>query len=575
MDSSVLLCIKTSVQQFAQVISTVLEMDVDIVDENLIRVAGTNRFLRNINQPIDNQGNAFKKVLQTKKMLVVENPGKDEVCFSCISKEVCTEKFEICCPILLDRNVIGVISLAVFDESKRVVIIEKLKSYTEFLEQISSLIAAKAAEYRNFQQQAFSLELLKNLLDRISEGVIVFDQNQHILHINMKCEQILGNKMEQLVYMNKIKQFAIQKQKNSGSGEVEYVARVKTRKIRLIGRNYPILVDHTEVGTVFVFQDVTALQKSFLQMYGPEKYSFEHIVGNDPEFLKVKEKARLLAVSEEDLLVWGETGIGKEVFARAIHNESPRREGPFVTVICSGTLEDVLEKEIFGSGTESTGGDYLGKIRLAHGGTLFMDDIGDLPPRLQSRLMKASQDKKKVDVRLIATSSMDLRDKVESGEFRKDLYYSLITFSIHIPPVRSRPEDIMLLVAYFLERYCSLEGKEVRLGEDVLKILKQYSWPGNVREIERIVSFIVSTQAGGTIVSVESLPAAVRNQLVESRTGRFNLEQMEKNAILEVLNTFGSTTDAKKRAAVELGISTATLYRKLQRHGILETKQYK
>jgi sigma-54 dependent transcriptional regulator, acetoin dehydrogenase operon transcriptional activator AcoR len=575
MSESLLVSIKDSVLMYAQVISTILKMDVDIVDEQMIRVAGTDKFYMGVGKSIDNEGNAFREVLKTRETLIVENPGRDEVCLTCGSRFNCEEEYEICCPIVLGDKVLGAISLAAFDKETRADIVARQESYILFLEQISDLIAAKAVEHKRFEEQTFSLKLLNTLIDCVNDGVIVFSQSHQITHINKKTEQILGHNLQQMAYLKKINEFAVHKVKSYKSlNMVEYVARVRSKKVGLVGNIYPISIDGIEAGSVFVFQEVTILNRNSTQNQNLKHFSFDHIIGQEKHFVDIKESAKKLAYSDVNLLISGETGAGKEMFAKAIHNESSRRDKSFETVICSGSLESVLEKEIFGYGTETKEFDKLGKLQLAQGGTLFIDEVGDLTLRLQGKLMQVIQNKKDFDIRILAATSQDLKAKTESGEFRKDLYYSLIAFELLIPPVRSRSADVPVLVDYFLEKYCRIEGKRISLSDEVVKLMKNYIWPGNVREIEKIINFIVNSQDDGVLVEIDKLPSTVRSQLVELNGGQYNLDRIEKNTILQVLNIFGNTTESKKKAAKELGISIATLYRKLEKYGIEEQKQF-
>lgn len=575
MGESILLSIKESVSKYAQVISTILKMDVDIVDDQMIRVAGTENFYKGINKPINDEGNAFRKVLKTRQILLVENPGQDEVCLSCSSRFSCREEYEICCPIILDDRVIGVISLALFDKTKKQDIIENRENYVLFLEQIAGLIAIKASEHKRFKEQEFFLQLMKKMIDFINEGVMVFDKSQQILYMNQKSEQILGNTFSQLLYLKKINEFAMHRVRSFKSlNKAEYITRIRSKKIEIIGDIYPIVVDDNEVGSIFVFKDVTVNNRNLLQDRSVKNFNFEHIIGFEDNFIKTKDSAKKLAYSDVSLLIFGETGTGKETFARAIHNESGRKDKPFVTVTCSGNAEPALGNELFGDGLSLSDGERQGKLQLAQGGTIFFDEIADLPLRLQGRLMNVIQNIKYYDIRLIASTSQDLKSRTETGEFRKDLYYSLVSFEITIPPVRSRAKDIPVLADYFLDRYCRMEGKKVTLSEDVIKLMKQYAWPGNVREIEKIVSFLVNSNTDGAILGVGDLPVNIKNQLEEYTGGQYNLERIEKSTILHVLNIFGNSTDSKKKAAKELGISVATLYRKLEKYGISESKHF-
>lgn len=572
---SLLFKVADSVKKYAQVISSVLNMDVDIADNNLMRLAGTGRFSDHVDTYMASEGKAFKWVLENKKPIVVENPRLHKVCLDCSTRDCCDEKYEISCPIILDGEVIGVIALATFEEKTKFNISENLSNYLDFLENIADLIAAKAAEYKNYQEQEFTLQLLKRLMDFINDGVIVFSEGNSILFINRKAEVLFGNTLSQLKYLRKIKQFSIQKVKsNNNLSQVEYDCTVKGRKVKLLGNIYPITVGEREVSEVFVFQDTISLHQNLFQAHQPEDYNFEHIIGREENFLLIIEHAKVLSYSDKNILICGETGTGKEIFARAIHNESGRKNKPFITVMCSSTMDSILESEVFGDNLNSPDGKTISKMELARDGTIFFDEIGDMSLRLQARLMESIKSQADNAVRIIAASSSDLKAMVGSGQFRKDLYYTLETFSITIPPVRSRPSDIELLVRFFLEKYCHLEGKELTLEKDVYDLLCKYSWPGNVREIENIVSLIVNLQSGEKKVSVKDLPETVKNKLVQNTIGQYNLERIEKETILNALNSFGSSTDAKKYIAKELGISTATLYRKLEKYSIVEKKQY-
>ncbi|MDF2524841.1 MAG: sigma54 specific transcriptional regulator, Fis family, partial [Clostridiales bacterium] len=454
--------VSNSVKKYANVISSVLNMDVDIADNKLMRLAGTGRFSDHVDMYIASEGKAFSWVLENKKPIVVDNPRHHQVCIDCSTRDVCEEEYEISCPIMLDEEVIGVIALATFEKKIKFNISENLPNYLDFLENIADLIAAKAAEYKNYEEQEFTLQLLKRLMDFINDGVIVFSEGNAILFINKKAEVLFGNTLSQLKYLHKIKQFSIQKVKsNNNLSQVEYDCTVKGRRVKLLGNIYPITVGEKEVSEVFVFQDAISLHQNLFQTHQPEDYNFEHIIGREDNFLIIKERAKMLSYSDKNILICGETGIGKEIFARAIHNESRRRNKPFITVMCSSTMDSILEREVFGDNLSSSDSKTISRMELARDGTIFFDEIGDMSLRLQARLMESLKIQTESAVRIIATSSGDLKAMVDSGQFRKDLYYTLETFSITIPPVRSRPLDIELLVRFFLEKYCHLEGKEL------------------------------------------------------------------------------------------------------------------
>jgi transcriptional regulator with PAS, ATPase and Fis domain len=547
-------------------------MDVDIVDNRLVRIAGTNRFRSGVGYPINHEGNAFNRVLETKKTLVVEEPGRDEVCLTCLSREICKELYEICCPIILDNEVIGVISLATFDEQKKQAAIEKSGSYRPFLEKIASLIAAKAAENKRLQEHLFYLSLQKELLNHISDGVIVFDRLKQISILNKKAEQVLGNTCEQLKYLFKIKQFSIRKTVQPRQDcKIEYAVKIREKKLSLVGYAYPVKIEDEEKGSVFVFQESTILNRTLMTFQSTALAEFDSMTGKNPAFLAICEEARNLAHRDVNILICGETGSGKETFARAIHHESGR-EGIFTSILCSSSDESFLEKELMGSGDAQVENDNISKIELTRGGSLFLDEVGELTLRLQGRLMQVIRSCRQNDVRIIASSTGNLMKKMQKGEFRQDLYYSLVPFQIKIPPVRKRIGDVQLLIENFLEKYGATEGKHVTFDEKVMELFTSYSWPGNIRQIEIMISLIVSLQYCSIELSVEDLPYSIREQItIDSSTGR-RLAQMEKKMILEVMSVFGSSVEAKQKVAKELGISVATLYRKINKYGIDDSK---
>lgn len=575
MQKTILSCIKDSVQEYAAVISTVLGMDVDIVDERLIRMAGTNRFESGIGAPIDGEGNAFKWVLEHGETLLVEYPGADEVCATCPLCGRCPEQYEICCPIVLGDRIIGVISLAVFEEEQRQVLLQKKAPYRSFLEQIANLIAAKAAEYNSGRAHLFAIELQKELLSHISDGVVVFDDAHNLLRMNQKAEQVLGNTFAQLTYLSKIRQFSIKRAREKRTdSQTEYVVKMREKKLSLVGSEYPLLVEGEQKGGVFVFQDVTMLTRALLSFQNEDGRTLDGLIGQAPAFVEVREAARVLAYRDVNILVSGETGSGKEALARAIHNES-RREGLFVSLTSDGSAESLFEHAFWDARVGAAENEKVNHLHMTNGGTLFIDEIGNLPLHRQSRLMEMMHDREAGCVRFIASTSKDLEAQMKRGGFRQDLYYSFMPTALRMPSLRDRPGDVRLLVECFLERYSRLEGKHVRFHEDVFALFEEGFWPGNVRELEQLVGLCVSTQFCDRTLKADDLPQTVRNQLAAGSRSGNGLDEMEKQAIVRMLNTFGSSVKSKRRVAQELGISMATLYRKLHKYQIDERTKYR
>ena len=316
----------------------------------------------------------------------------------------------------------------------------------------------------------------------------------------------------------------------------------------------------------------------------------EGIVGNSPAVRRMLEMIHTVAPSEATVLINGKSGTGKELVARAIHNQSQRKDGPWVAVNCAALTESLLESELFGHEKGAfTGADKRreGRFSQADGGTLFLDEIGELPLLLQAKLLRALQQGEVqrvgsdtpiiVDVRVIAATNRNLREEVSEGRFREDLYYRLNVIGVEVPSLRERREDIPVLATAFLERFALANRKEIKgFTPQAMDALLKYSWPGNVRELENAVER-AAILCLGEYISERELPMAVSSALkngdapalaeLQGTAGvepvSMTLDEMERAAILRTLQDTG---DNKSEAARRLGITRATLHNKLRRY---------
>jgi DNA-binding NtrC family response regulator len=306
-------------------------------------------------------------------------------------------------------------------------------------------------------------------------------------------------------------------------------------------------------------------------------FHFENIIGNSPRIQEAVAIARKIAPTESNVLLLGETGTGKEVFANAIHAASKRAAHPFIAINCSAFPRELLESELFGhkagAFTHATK-DKKGLVELADRGTLFLDEIGDMNIELQAKILRVIEngefikvgDEKtsRVNVRVIAATNKDLKKEIEHSHFREDLYYRLNVFSIALPPLRERSDDIPLLAKAFLSTFAARENKPgLTISKQALALLQSYSWPGNIRELRNVMER-AAILAESTTLLPEHLPFEIQRQSGEVPAS-LSLSSVEKNHIAKVLqHTHGNKT----RAAEVLGIGLTTLYRKLEEYHI-------
>lgn len=313
--------------------------------------------------------------------------------------------------------------------------------------------------------------------------------------------------------------------------------------------------------------------------------SLDDIKGESPAIRAVKGIAARVAKGNSTLLLRGETGTGKEMFARAIHSLSSRRDFPFVAVNCAGFPDTLLESELFGydegAFTGARKGGKPGRFELANGGTVFLDEIGDMPFHLQSKLLRVLQNllvervggvwPVPVDVRVIAATNADLEDRVKNGRFRQDLYYRLNVVPIEIPPLRDREGDIEILARHFLEKSRVRSAAQAsELSAECLRVLKSYAWPGNVRELENAIEYAANMEQGD-VIQAGSLPPKIIGAAA-CDTGRASLQgrvrQYERDLLKQTLDATGWDVKGKSRAAADLGIGLRTLYRRIKELGL-------
>jgi len=311
---------------------------------------------------------------------------------------------------------------------------------------------------------------------------------------------------------------------------------------------------------------------------------FEQIIGNSPALEAVLEQVERVAPTDSTVLIQGETGTGKELIARAIHNLSVRCGCPFVKLNCAAIPFDLLESELFGHERGAFTGaiaQKIGRFELADKGTLFLDEVGDIPPALQPKLLRVLQEQEferlgsnrthQVDVRLVAATNRNLADMVKRNEFRSDLYYRLNVFPIPLPPLRARRQDITALVEHFVEIYARRMDKQIEhISPETMSALISYQWPGNIRELQNFIARSVILTSGSVLYPpLASLKSAPEAEFLEAIT----LEDAEREHILKALEHTGWVVAGRNGAAARLGIKRSTLYFKMQKLGISRTKR--
>jgi len=312
-------------------------------------------------------------------------------------------------------------------------------------------------------------------------------------------------------------------------------------------------------------------------------YGMEGLVGRSPGMVRLFDILWQIAPTDATVLIRGESGTGKELVARALHNLSPRREGPFVALNCGGMNEGIIESELFGHVKGAFTGAYAdrkGKIEYAEGGTLFLDEVGEMPLGTQVKFLRVLEERKvtrlgsnkarDVDVRVVAATNAPLEEKVERGEFRRDLYYRIKVVEVILPPLREKPEDIPLLVDHFIKHFAKLHDRNVQgIEKEALHRLMAYSWPGNVRELKNMVETMVVTSKG-PLLGVDDLPPGIRGEDSSRREpfrdlADMTLAEVEKEMIRAALARNGGN---RAKAAASLGIGERTLYRKIKEYDL-------
>ncbi len=420
-------------------------------------------------------------------------------------------------------------------------------------------------------------------IDAMSEGMIITDGTFKIKTINEQGRMILEDVHDKLIGrdLREIIVGSLGLEKEHGKFE-EIAFSIDGKTVFCMGRINKMIFNNSTMGVSVVFR-TTKRMNQVMAMYAGSRasYSFDDIKTGAPNMLRLIEQTKNIAREDCNILILGASGTGKELFAQAVHNASLRSKGPFVAVNCAALPKDLVESELFGyeggafTGAKKEG--MIGKFELANGGTILLDEIGEMPLDAQGKLLRVLEERKisriggktdrNIDVRIITATNRNLKEEVGKNTFRLDLFYRINVVSIEVPRLNDRPGDIKLLANLFLDRLNKEGHKQKRFDENFVKYLENYQWVGNVRELQNVISKAFYICDGALITECE-LPDDIRNISLKNSTGDSYgiIDNMEKNIIIDtIIKNKGNIT----RSAKDLGMSKPTLYRKIKKYGIV------
>lgn len=573
--------VKGVIKDVVKSISATLDVDIMVIDNNKNIVGGTVKKEEDFFVSC-----VFDYIENTKELIVINNPGKNNLCKNCKHYQNCKELIEINAPIILDNMFLGIISITTYNKNSHNNIINKLDDYSLFLMHMCGLISSKVEEVRYKEKLNLMTKQLKTIISSIEEGVLLLDENNNISYCNKVMEQILADKFENIVGTECKKWF-----KNIMTEEWSKKEKTEAIITNAYGVENKVFVmlksiedKHKNISRIILVNTETEVKKMVESFIGLNKQiiNFDDIKGKSDVILSTKKKALKASQSNSTVLLRGESGTGKELFARAIHYHSKRSNCPFIAINCGAIPDALLESELFGyEGGAFTGANKngrIGKFELADKGTIFLDEIGDMPIYLQVKLLRVLQNRViqrvgsnkeiPVDIRIIAATNKPLEDYISDNRFREDLFYRLNVIPIFIPALRERAVDIEIMWKYFIEKYNTIMNKNViSATENVKKIFNKYDWPGNIRELENVMEYALNMENTRYIMA-DSLPDYMKKNIKEAKIKRHSgtlkelVANFEKEILIEKLNICSD----KQKLANHLGIGIATLYRKLKEY---------
>ncbi|HHU4236454.1 TPA: sigma 54-interacting transcriptional regulator [Escherichia coli] len=585
---SVLMQIQPTIQRFARMLASVLQLEVEIVDENLCRVAGTGAYGKFLGRQLSGNSRLLRHVLETKTEKVVTQSRFDPLCEGCDSKENCREKAFLGTPVILQDRCVGVISLIAVTHEQQEHISDNLREFSDYFRHISTIFVSKLLEDQGPGDNIS--KIFATMIDNMDQGVLVVDADNRVQFVNQTALKTLGVVQNNIIG-KPVRFRPLTFESNFTHGHMQHIVSWDDKSELIIGQL------HNIQGRQLFLMAFHQSHTSFSVANAPDEPHIEQLVGECRVMRQLKRLISRIAPSPSSVMVVGESGTGKEVVARAIHKLSGRRNKPFIAINCAAIPEQLLESELFGyvkgAFTGASANGKTGLIQAANTGTLFLDEIGDMPLMLQAKLLRAIEAREilpigasspiQVDIRIISATNQNLAQFIAEGKFREDLFYRLNVIPITLPPLRERQEDIELLVHYFLHLHTRRLGSVYPgIAPDVVEILRKHRWPGNLRELSNLMEYLVNVVPSGEVIDSTLLPPNLLNNGTTEQSdvteaseahlslddaGGTALEEMEKQMIREALSRHNS----KKEVADELGIGIATLYRKIKKYELLNT----
>jgi transcriptional regulator with PAS, ATPase and Fis domain len=588
--------IQTDAQVICEAVSAIIKLDTVIVDETLLVVAGTGRFRKRVGVKEEDgdlhAGYLYGRVITEGKAEIVEDAPNDPKYDPSVLKGTTEELAEICYPILGHGKTLGVIGIVAVTEEQRQYLLSHKSQFMEFVLRMAQLLASNAIEAEAHQNSTIVTNQLRTIIESIDNAMLAVDKHGIIMHCNQIGADLIRRGKRDIIgrHISRIWPGSLvlevlktgsgynwhEESYQSGNHNMDFMVTVN-----------PVVLGSDVVGAVASFRDVADVrQKAYDMIVTVPRVGVNAIWGDSPPIRKLRETILQVAQSNANVLITGETGTGKGLVASAIHHSGPRLAGPFIPVNCGAIPDNLIESELFGyregafSGAKKGG--KPGKFELAHKGTIFLDEIGDMPLRLQPKLLHILQSKLverlggvksiPVNARVLSCTNRNLERMIGEKEFRNDLFFRLNVIPIHIPPLRVRSEDMLILLDRFLEKYCLNEGKVVNgISEDVKALFASYDWPGNVRELENTVEYMAS-MATSDIITMDDVPARIKRRKQDNPPSDMSLDLLlqryEKNLLQEKLAEIGNIPGKIDKLADMLHTSRATLYRRLKKLGV-------